>query len=633
MRISVDDVQKQSAKVRALESGLGALAKHSGPIISNGFSQVVGVSEAGGIHGRAVQMDPASASETLGKLQEQVNWLSETLGTHSEAYGRQESDNSRAMDLADVGGTVEMAAMPVVDQPEPGYSPFSFTEPVVSVGTDLDLLAAQLNGSDIQSGAATAQRWRDLAEKVTEISDQLDSVADGLVSSNDSEATERAASKIREVALTGKQFAANSRVMAQKVVTLGEGVALAGFDAMLKSLKVKAIKDPIARKAAEMAALSELQTKLQTTVARSMPMQASLISDYAATGGGDIDTGVGDIAGRGERYTTDGVQWPKELVQKAMNGTLGPGDFGAVKQAAQALSGINDDAALNQAAHSMVQGTQSTLPNAADLHPTGDAAGAGTGLNLPATNLGTQSASALDVAPHPGAAGTVPGGTATGATGGSLNGAGMGPGGALAGGLPAAGGKGNGFGMSQLSGIGQRSAADMRTQASGLGTLGARPFGGPHSMNGVSGLGGPSMLGGRRGAGALGAGAGAGAGAGSAGGLAAGAVPGGGVGSGAGVGAGAAGGRAGGMSAGPGMGAGAGPAGSAATSGAGAGRGGASAGGRGMMPMMGARGGDSAKSKKVKSVVTQVELEPNKKALLGEPPLVVPGVIGAWVRD
>lgn len=87
------------------------------------------------------------------------------------------------------------------------------------------------------------------------------------------------------------------------------------------------------------------------------------------------------------------------------------------------------------------------------------------------------------------------------------------------------------------------------------------------------------------------------------------------------------------MSAGPGMGAGAGPAGSAATSGAGAGRGGASAGGRGMMPMMGARGGDSAKSKKVKSVVTQVELEPNKKALLGEPPLVVPGVIGAWVRD
>ena len=86
-------------------------------------------------------MDPASASETLGKLQEQVNWLSETLGTHSEAFGQQESDNSRAMDLADIGGSVEMAAMPVVDQPEPGYSPFSFTEPVVSVGSDLDLRA------------------------------------------------------------------------------------------------------------------------------------------------------------------------------------------------------------------------------------------------------------------------------------------------------------------------------------------------------------------------------------------------------------------------------------------------------------------------------------------------------------
>ena len=633
MRISAEDIQKQSAKVRALESGLGALAKHSGPVINNGFSQVAGVSEAGGIHGRAVQMDPASASETLGKLQEQVNWLSETLGTHSEAFGQQESDNSRAMDIADVGGSVEMAAMPIVDQPEPGYSPFSFTEPVVSVGTDLSLLSAQLNGSDIQSGAATAQRWRDLAEKVTEISDQLDSVADGLVASNESEATERAASKIREVALTGKQFAANSRVMAQKVVTLGNGVALAGFDAALKVAKVNAIKDPVARKAAEMAALSELQTKLQTTVAKSMPMQASLISDYAATGGGDIETGVGDIAGRGERYNTDAVQWPKDLVQKAMNGTLGPGDFGAVKQAAQALSGISDNAALNQAANSVVQGPQSAMPNAADLHPAGEAAG-GAGLNLPAANLGTQSASAVDLAPHPGA-GTAPSGASVG--GGNT----VGPNGALAGGLPGglgaqhnAGGKGNGFGMSQLSGIGQRNAADMRTQASGLGTMGARPFGGPHSMNGVSGLGGPSMLGGRRGAGALGAGSlGAGVGAGSAGasgvsagGLGAGAAPG------NGVGAGGAGGRVGGMGAAPGMGAGAGSA-VGTTSGAGAARGGAGAGARGMMPMMGARGGDSAKSKKVKSVVTQVELEPNKKALLGEPPLVVPGVIGAWVRE
>ena len=213
----------------------------------------------------------------------------------------------------------------------------------------------------------------------------------------------------------------------------------------------------------------------------------------------------------------------------------------------------------------MVQGSQSTLPNATDLHPAGEAAGAGAGLNLPAANLGTQSASALDLAPHPGA-GTPAGGAVAGTTGGTLNSAGVGPGGALPGGLLNAGGKGNGFGMSPLSGIGQRSAADMRTQASGLGTMGARPFGGPHSMNGVSGLGGPSMLGGRRGAGALGAGS---------------------------LGAGA----------------------------------------RGMMPMMGARGGDSAKSKKVKSVVTQVELEPNKKALLGESPLVVPGVIGAWVRE
>lgn len=49
-------------------------------------------------------------------------------------------------------------------------------------------------------------------------------------------------------------------------------------------------------------------------------------------------------------------------------------------------------------------------------------------------------------------------------------------------------------------------------------------------------------------------------------------------------------------------------------------------------PMMGMRGKDSEK-KRVKSVTTQVERDPNKRDLLGEPPAVVPGVIGDWVRE
>lgn len=52
-----------------------------------------------------------------------------------------------------------------------------------------------------------------------------------------------------------------------------------------------------------------------------------------------------------------------------------------------------------------------------------------------------------------------------------------------------------------------------------------------------------------------------------------------------------------------------------------------------MMPMMGAGHGQGDKRGKVKTVTTAVEQDQNRRALLGEVPPSVPGVIGAWVRD
>lgn len=61
--------------------------------------------------------------------------------------------------------------------------------------------------------------------------------------------------------------------------------------------------------------------------------------------------------------------------------------------------------------------------------------------------------------------------------------------------------------------------------------------------------------------------------------------------------------------------------------------------GRGMMPMMGGAGqqgqgtGTNSKPSRAKAVTTAIQREGNQKALLGERRPVVPGVIGAWVRD
>ena len=126
----------------------------------------------------------------------------------------------------------------------------------------------------------------------------------------------------------------------------------------------------------------------------------------------------------------------------------------------------------------------------------------------------------------------------------------------------------------------------------------------------------------------------------------------GGVGSGAGAGGSGALGARGGFGTPPGAGAGSGGVGPAPGNGAGAGAGGVAAGspgasprtggstggvgGYGMGPAAGAgRGGRNGQQKRgrVQAVTSAVEREGNLKALLGEAPEVVPGVIGAWVRE
>lgn len=47
----------------------------------------------------------------------------------------------------------------------------------------------------------------------------------------------------------------------------------------------------------------------------------------------------------------------------------------------------------------------------------------------------------------------------------------------------------------------------------------------------------------------------------------------------------------------------------------------------------GQRGAHGGKRGKVQAVTSAVEREANLKALLGDAPEVVPGVIGAWVRE
>jgi len=436
-----------------------------------------------------------------------------------------------------------------------------------------------------------------LSTEVGDIVQGLHASAASLESENDSEPTARAAAKIREVAQAGTHFIANSEVMQQKLFGLQARIMSTQAEAVALAFEVMAIPEPATRAAAERAALLHMQGLLQEGVVMAMPYQHALMDAAPPSGGGDVSTEFGAVAGDGTQYNTDGVTWPKQIAEAIESGEVGPGSFDAATGQMKGLSELGMDAAeiaqfqsdLRNRGRSILSelgfgdalepidasqmNTSAATAGVSSVNPMGGVQAAN-GQALSGTGLGSGAGVG---APGMGALG-LPGGRG-------------GTAGALTGGMP----RGMNNGMNRALG---RIPENPLTSAAGLGGASATsPQTGTHPV--LGGLPGAAASGGARDGRAS-------ASAGGAGGSVTGPI-GGAVG-----------------------GAGNNGAGVAAKSGAHVAKGAA---GLRMMPMMGGAAPGGENEKRIKSVTTQVERDPNKRDLLGESPAVLPGVIGEWARD
>lgn len=597
MLISQENMMAQVHNVGQLSRRIDAISGEARSPLNNGFSPVIGVRDVGGIHERVLTNDPGSARNSLQGFNSQVAWLADTLQTELAGFESQDELNSRGLDVADAGGGGGAEAMPIVDQPDPGYSPFGFTMPVVDPGPSIMGLASDLFTTKFWDVSEAQARWSSLSTEVGDIVEGLHASAASLESENDSEPTTRAAAKIREVAQAGTHFIANSEVMQQKLFGLQARIMSTQAEAVALAFEVMAIPEPATRAAAERAALLHMQGLLQEGVVMAMPYQHALMDAAPPSGGGDVSTEFGAVAGDGTQYNTDGVTWPKQIAEAIESGEVGPGSFDAATGQMKGLSELGMDAAeiaqfqsdLRNRGRSILSelgfgdalepidasqmNTSAATAGVSSVNPMGGVQAAN-GQALSGTGLGSGAGVG---APGMGALG-LPGGRGSTA-------------GALTGGMP----RGINNGMNRALG---RIPENPLTSAAGLGGASATsPQTGTHPV--LGGLPGAAASGGARDGRAS-------ASAGGAGGSVTGPI-GGAVG-----------------------GAGNNGAGVAAKSGAHVAKGAA---GLRMMPMMGgaARGGE--KEKRIKSVTTQVERDPNKRDLLGESPAVLPGVIGEWARD
>ena len=609
MKINIFNVGRNINQIEQMSQFIGAPGVAAQSPLTSSFSPVTGIDHVGAIHERVLSSDPGSAHNSISSFVEQLDWLSDSLAREARGFQAQEDANSRGMEIADAGGDIGVESMPIMNQPEPGYTPFGFTMPVVNVGTDIVKLATDLMSTQIWSVSEANARWSSLASEVSEIVSGLEEAAGSLESENDSEATSRAAAKIREVAASGSHFVANAEVMGAKLT--GFHAKLMGMQptAMAMAMEVKAIPEPLEREIAEKAALATLQPDLQRFAVEAMPYQHALMEQSPASGGGGVEAGLAGVEGDGQRYNTEGVVWPKNIAEAIARGDLGPGNFDVVNGNVQGLEAVGMSPQEISDFHDEMR---TSGRNALEKLALGDK------VNVGGHEVATQGASMPGMTGPAGAMGQLPSGLAHPVNA-SLNGGAVNGSGTVA---PASTAQPVVGGMAPTMAAGGTAEAGRGVQARHTVRGGYAPATGSRGSSG-------EMIRGARGT-HLGQGLGRGARSG---------VPFAGVGSGAGAGmrsglsggAGAGGGMSFRNSGGIGSGVGSGSSeGAAASRGGNSGR--ATGGARAYGPMMGMRGKDNEK-KRVKSVTTQVERDPNKRDLLGEPPAVVPGVIGDWVRE
>ena len=340
MKLSSQNLELNSMAINEFQSRISEVGAGINSPLNAGFSSVNGIDHVGAVHQRVLETDPGSACESIKNFSEQLEWLYDSLGREARGFQAQEDANSRGMEIADAGGDIGIESMPIMNQPEPGYSPFGFSMPVVNVGTDIVKLATDLMSTQIWNVSEANARWSSLASEVDDIVSGLQEAAGSLEGENDSEATSRAAAKIREVAASGSHFVANAKVMAEKLT--GFHAKLMGMQptAMAMAMEVMAIPEPVEREIAEKAALAALQPDLQRFAVEAMPYQHALMEQSPASGGGGVDAGLAGVDGDGQRYTTDAVVWPKKIAEAIVRGDLGPGNFDVVNGNVNGLEAV-----------------------------------------------------------------------------------------------------------------------------------------------------------------------------------------------------------------------------------------------------------------------------------------------------
>lgn len=333
-------VAEQARKLNILKSDSSRVKTIADlAVMDSSVSEVSGIDTLGRVHGGALSSGEGSASTTLAGFSEQLEWLANGIQTDGRAVGFQEAFNAAMLFNTDKINYDRSSYLTKEAQPDPGYKAFEVSQPFPSAPSSVDELARQFGGTKTSMITTAVDAWTDLAADVGDIAKDLNKAARDFVEDNEGYMFDSAAKKIREIGLSADVFAGNAKIMSATVGALGAANTQGAMFTSLAQLAMAFAPTPFEKKAIEKAFLSSFPGVFRPMLIPAVPLNTNLMEAPDLASGA-----LANIKAQTSGATADlsKVILPSPIQELLDKGTIGPGAFEAAREKFQELEGISE---------------------------------------------------------------------------------------------------------------------------------------------------------------------------------------------------------------------------------------------------------------------------------------------------
>lgn len=263
---------------------------------------------------------PGSAATVLSNLANELGAIQSLITSNNAAFSSQDDITAHALDLADHGGSPASDTHSHRNIAGNPATPLNKTPIGVIPGLSLRQLMLDLQATDGPAAFNSQRIWVDIINATRDIASGLTDITSTLNASNSGAAIDAMTSRLTDTATRSTTIAGNASVLntalgqldAARMTKLGE-VTAALLE--IEALNAYGPAGAAAARAAEQLFLGYYAATTQAELLALIPPVSALTTADHGTAGGTTTSTMSTVDGSGMRYTTSGVITPESLTR------------------------------------------------------------------------------------------------------------------------------------------------------------------------------------------------------------------------------------------------------------------------------------------------------------------------------